>query len=404
MRILSANKFYYIKGGSERYFFEFNQLLQDNGHQVIPFSMTHPKNNKCSYSQYFVTNLDFSLSSGVKKKIHSALNVIFSIEAKKKLDRLLIKTQPDIAHLQNIAHQLSPSILYSLYDYGIPIIHTLHDFKLICPSYTMYTHEKVCERCLHGKYYNAALYRCNKGSFTASIINMIEMYLHNTVLHSYDKVSAFISPSAFLRNKMIEKGLNPKKIHHIPNFIRIDEYIPHYENDGYLFYFGQLISVKGLDTLLQAMKAFPKVSLIIAGQGDEKIRFEAFAQQNNLNVSFVGFQSGKKLQRLIQNSLAVIVPSVWYENMPYTIVEAFAYGKPVITSRFGGMAELIDDGETGFLFEPGNHLDLEEKISIVLDHSTELSEMGRTARKKAEREFNPLLHIERITELYQHLV
>lgn len=404
MHILSANKFYYIKGGCERYMFGLNQLLRAQGHQIIPFSMVHPENEASQYSSYFVSEIDFFSSGGMASKIKAGLNVIYSREARVKIDVLIKETQPHIAHLHNIAHQLSPSILYALQKNNIPTIQTLHDLKLVCPTYTMYTQGQVCERCLSGQYYNALRYRCNKGSVPASAINVVEMYLHNSILHSYDKVDAFIAPSLFLRRKMIEGGVAPERIHYIPHFIKADDYTPHYQNDGYLLFFGQLITVKGLDVLLKAMQELPKTRLVVAGRGADKERYETYAREHNLNVSFVGFQSGDALRKLVQNSLAVVVPSVWYENLPYTILEAFAYGKPVIASRLGGMAELVADGETGYLFEVGNPQDLAEKIRMALANSAKLPEMGHIAREKIEREFSPGLHLERIMSLYKQFI
>jgi len=404
MRILFANKFYYLNGGCERYFFGLDKLLQDEGHKIIPFSMAHPENEESQYLSYFASQVDFSLSAGIANKIKAGLNVIYSNEARKKIDMLITETYPQIAHLHNFAHQLSPSILYALRKKNIPIIQTLHDLKLVCPTYTMYTQGEVCERCLNGQYYNALRYRCNKGSLSASAINVVEMYLHNRILHSYDKVNAFIAPSAFLRQKMISGGFASEKVYHIPNFINADDYTPHYENDGYLLYFGRLIDVKGLDVLLRAMQELPEVCLIVAGRGADQERYEAYVQEHNLNVSFVGFQSGNDLRKLVQNSLTVVVPSVWYESFGLVILEAFAYGKPVIASRIGGMVELIEDGITGYFFTAGNVQDLTAKIKKVLANPTKLSEMGRVARKKIEREFNPNLHLKKITELYKRFV
>lgn len=401
MRILSINKFYYIHGGSERYLFDLNAILENQGHQIIPFAMDHSRNEKSNYSRYFTSELDFS-SENMMDKAQAGLNIIYSREAQNKLDALIKEVQPQIAHLHNIAHQLSPSILFALRQNKVPIIQTLHDLKLICPTYTMYTQGQVCERCITGQYINVLRYRCNKNSLGASAINMIEMYLHKTILHSYDKVDAFIAPSSFLRNKMIESGISPNRIHHIPNFVKVNEYTPDYENDGYLLFFGQLIDVKGLDVLLRAFEKLPEVRLIIAGRGAERVRFETFVQEHNLkNVSFVGFQSGDNLRKLIQKSLAVIVPSVWYENQPYSIMEAFAYGKPVIASNLGGMTELVSDNTTGYLFEAGNHHDLVEKVQMAVSHPNQILDMGHTAREKVEHKFNADLHLQRITKLYK---
>lgn len=404
MRILSVNKFYYIKGGCERYMFNLNQLLEEKGYQIIQFSMEHPANRESQYSSFFVSQVDFFSPNSFPNKFKAGLRVIYSSEAERKIDSLIKKTNPQLAHLQNIAHQLSPSILFALERNQVPIIQTLHDLKLACPTYTMYTQDRICEKCISGKYYNAFLKRCNKGSLPASFMNVVEMYTHKA-FRSYGKVDLFISPSIFLRNKLIESGVDPERIQYIPNFINAKDFSPHYGNDGYLLYFGQLISMKGVDVLLNAMREFPDIHLVIAGQGKEKKRYETMAHQFNINVSFVGFQSGKTLQKLIKNSLAVIVPSVSYENQPYAILEAFAFGKIVVGSRLGGIPELIDPGRDGFLFIGGDVHDLKDKIRTLYSlNPAILLEMGHNARKKVEQQYSPDIHFDRINSVYKRFV
>jgi glycosyltransferase involved in cell wall biosynthesis len=229
---------------------------------------------------------------------------------------------------------------------------------------------------------------------------MMEMYLHNSFLHSYDKVDAFIAPSLFIQKKMIEGGIAPERIHLIKNFVRVQDYTPNYENDGYLLYFGQVSYIKGIDVLLKALQHIPKVRLIVAGRGDGIRRYKRFCQVHNLKVSFIGFQSGRTLRKLISNCLAVVVPSVCYESFGLVVLEAFACGKPVVGSNHGGIAELIVEDETGYLFDPGNSHALAEKINMVLNYPEKLKEMGHAARKKVESEFNSYLHIKKIIELY----
>lgn len=403
MRVLSVNKFYHINGGSERYMFSLNRLLEKYGHEIVPFSMSDRANEPSLFESCFVSGIDFFDSSSLSAKIRAAMRVIYSYEASRKIESLIAKVRPQIAHLHNIAHQLSPSILYPLARSGIPVVQTLHDYKLICPTYTMFTNNEVCERCLKGDFHNAALHRCNHDSLAASLVNVVEMYVHK-MMRSYDKIDLFISPSRFLRNKMIEAGVAPERVEHIPNFIDLERHIPRYDHDGYLLFFGQLTSVKGLDILLEAMRHLPDVKLIVAGRGEQQKKFMTIVSRHNLNVSFVGFQSGQKLQELIRGSMAVIVPSRWYENQPYAVVEAFAYGKPVIGTQLGGIAELIDDGVNGLLFKPDDPADLADKLRRVLENPGDLSQMGHAARMKAERCFNPGNHYDRIVEIYNRFI
>ena len=403
MRILSVNKFYYLHGGSERYMFDLNRLLENGGNEIVHFAMQHEKNFPSPFSDYFVDQLDFFETSSILQKVQSAGRVIYSFEAQKKLSRLLVDTKPALAHLHNIAHQLSPSIIHALKSQSIPIVQTLHDYKLVCPTYTLYTNEHVCEKCLLGNYYHVVTNRCNRGSLLASLTNMLEMYIHS-FLKSYEHIDTFISPSKFLLNKIVEGGVDATKIHHVPLFLDTTQFPPKYEHNGYLLFFGQLIAVKGLGTVLDALKRMKGVRLIVAGRGQQESQFRQIAEKLNLNVDFVGFQSGDALRELVSGAMAIVVPSLWYENQPFAILESFAYGKPVIGSNIGGIPELIDDYRNGLLFEPGNADALADKLQWVVDNENRLADMGHSGRQKIEEQFSPSVHYQRIHEIYQSLV
>ena len=403
MRIIEINKFFRKYGGTEQYLFGLIQLAESKGHRVIPFSTRHQDNLHTKYSHYFASNIDFFDTKNVPGKIKALLRVLFSFEAKKKISNLINDTNPDIAHLHNIAHQLSPSILYPLKHRGIPVVQTLHDYKLVCPTYKLFAKNRVCERCIGKNYFNAVLQRCNKGSFSASAANALEMYLHR-IMRVYKIVDLFISPSKFLRSKVIESGVDPARVIHLPNFLYTEQYSPCYDNKGYFVFFGQLNNSKGVDVLLRAIKNFRKVHFVIAGEGEHKNSYLKYAAYHRLNVSFPGFVTGKRLADMIRGAAAVMVPSVWYENQPYTVLEAFAFGKPVVGSRLGGIAELIEKGKTGLLFEPGNDDDLSTQIEWLLRHPNEVTELGKAARLKVEREFHPTDHYKKLMRIFHRLL
>jgi glycosyltransferase involved in cell wall biosynthesis len=403
MKILSINKFFYLYGGCERYMFGLNRLLEDAGHQIMHFSMQHPHNEPSPYSDYFVSDVDFFTKKGALGKAKAAGRVIYSWEARRQLAALLEAERPDIAHLHNIAHQLSPSILATLKRYHIPIIQTLHDYKMICPIYTMYQHERVCEKCLHGDYYHVVQYRCNRNSLLASAVNCAEMYLHRW-LSSYDLVDLFITPSKFLAAKIAQSGLPSERVRSLSYFVDAERITPQYQHQGYFLFFGQLISVKGVDVLLKAATLAPDVPLIIAGRGTQQEELKQYAKQFNINARFVGFQSGVELEKLIHGAMAVVVPSKWYENQPFAILESFAHGKPVVASRLGGMVELVSEYETGLLFEPGNARSLADQLVWVYQHQDRLPAMGQAARKKIEGEFSPQEHCIAIQNEYHKLL
>ena len=275
MKILQVNKFYFPKAGTERYVFELTKLLESKGHEVIPFAMKDKRNLKNYFNKYFVSNVDLSKPKIRPSGFKNIGRIIYSQEAKRKVEDLIKKTKPDIVHIHNIYHQISPSILPVFKKYNIPVVQTLHDFKLICPSYKLFSKGTVCERCKKHKYYNAVSQKCSKDSTLYGCVLALEMYIHK-MLKIYEKnVDIFICPSQFVKNKMIEWGIDNKKLIVISHFVSLSKFEPNYENQGYILYFGRLTEEKGVDVLLKAMKDFPKLKLKIIGEGPEKKNLES---------------------------------------------------------------------------------------------------------------------------------
>jgi glycosyltransferase involved in cell wall biosynthesis len=325
MKILMVNKFFYQRGGSEAYMLDLSDLLKKQGHQVIEFSMEDEKNEPSQYSQYFVANIDFAKQEGILKDIKKALQAIFSFEAQAKLEQLIIKEKPDIAHLHNFSFQLTPSVIIALKKHKIPIIWTLHDYKLICPNFRLFTKGKVCERCKKHKYYNGFFYKCLNDSWAMSLVAMLEMYWHKFFLKSYDKVDLFISPSKFLAQKIKDWGISPNKIKQVYNFIDYQKMNQEIELGKGLLYFGRLTAEKGIMTLVKAMAKLPEMQLKIIGDGPQKNEIKNFIRDKRLkNIELIGHQKSQQLYEYVKRARVVIVPSIWYENNPIAILEAFA--------------------------------------------------------------------------------
>lgn len=404
MKILFANKFFYLKGGSENIFFDEAHLLEKNGYQLVFFSMVSPENQPSPYSPYFVSYVDLSQGQGLVNQLKIAGRILYSFEAKKKINSLVNQEFPDIAHLHNIYHQISPSIIDELKKRKIPIVMTLHDYKLTCPIYVLFQNQHLCDECNNGKYYRVLVNRCVKNSRIKSAVNMLEMYLHHQILHIYEKVDVFISPSRFLIHKTKEMGVKTR-MEFIPNFIVPEEYIPNYtwEEDS-LVYFGRLSEEKGLITLLNAVKDL-KIQLKIIGDGPQKEELIKKSQLEHINnVVFLGYKRGNELQNEIKKSVMVVVPSEWYENNPRSIIESFALGKPVIGSDIGGIPELVKVGETGYLFSPGNSLELRNKIELALSERNKIPDLGKQARRFVETELNPEKHYAKLREVYNSVI
>ncbi|MDD5043044.1 MAG: glycosyltransferase [Patescibacteria group bacterium] len=404
MRILLVNKFFYLRGGSERYFFELKKLLESHGHEVICFSMKDEKNFPSPQSDFFVANVDFASRRGFFSNIKKAGHSLYSPEARRKMEALIKKYRPEVAHLHNISHQLSPSILSILKEYKIPTIQTLHDYQLICPNYKLFTEGAVCERCRRHRYYEAVIHKCIKESYVASAWGALEMAIHKS-LQIYERVlKYYVSPSVFLAKKLEKWGYPPGKTKVVNNFIDLAGYEPNYGNRGYLLYFGRLAEEKGLPILLKAIKGLPEVNLKIAGAGPEEQRIKKIIIKEKIeNVEMVGFKTGQELAELIKNSIGVVMPSLWYENYPYSILESFAYGKPVVASDLGGIPELVKENITGLLFTAGDFSELRDKIKSLYSQPRLAEEMGRRARKLAEEQNNPEDHYQKIIFIYEEL-
>ncbi|MDP8235272.1 MAG: glycosyltransferase family 4 protein [Candidatus Erginobacter occultus] len=401
MKVLLVNKFLYPKGGDAKCTLATGQLLSEKGHRVDYWGMKDPANPVLPYTDTFVENIDYNGSSSVGRKIADALKILYSLEARAKISRIIEAVKPDIVHLHNFAHQISPSVLHILKKRSIPTVMTMHDYKLVCPAYTMYSKGAPCEKCGKGRYYHCLINKCVKGSYLKSLISMVEMYLHFKVLRIYKNVHVFISPSAFLKNKLRDMGFNYDIIH-LPNFVHIEDYLPQYQFTEKSFcYAGRLSAEKGLLTLIRAVKGLD-MELKIVGEGPLSAELRQYARAENIsNIRFLGYRTGDELTKEISSSLAVVVPSEWYENNPLSIIEAFAMGKPVLGARIGGIPELVKDGETGYTFESRNTEDLRNKILRMTSRPDQIIEMGKAARKFVEVNNNPDKHYNRLLEIYQ---
>ncbi|MCB5237685.1 glycosyltransferase family 4 protein [Niallia circulans] len=403
MNLLSINKFYYIKGGSETYLFALEEELKREGHSIYQFSMKDNKNKDSITSQYFVENIDYN-NAGIIDKLKLAPKIIFSYEAYKNICELLKMHKVDLAHLHIFQHQLSPSILFPLKKKKIPVVYTVHDLKPLCPNYKMLTNDKVCELCKGNKFYNVVLNKCTKDSLVASTLSMFEAYIHKFLGIYENYIDHFITPSNFYREKMIDWGIPAHKVTHIPNFVNPSSFKVNYNPGNYFLYLGRLSNEKGIKTLIKSVKqSSDNISLKIVGDGLLKDDIKQYIKDNSLEdrIELLGFKQGDELEELIRGCKAVVMPSEWYENGPLSLIESFAYGKPVIGSNIGGIPEHIDHMENGILFEAGNFKDLAEKITLInnLDE-TDLIDLGKNARKKVEEVYNSSFHMKKLMQVY----
>lgn len=398
MKILLINKFFYLKGGSERVFFQERDFLFSQGFKIVDFSMDNPGNQFSDYAQHFVKGVDYHDSANIVCKLSQGVKSIHSAEAVRKIKKLLQEERPDIAHLHNIYHQLTPSILHVLRKKGVKTVLTLHDGKLVCPAYTMLDKGNPCLAC-DGKYFYLPVIRNCQESIAQGCLIMIEALWHK-MFRSYENVDRFIAPSRFMAD-LISHRISKEKISILPNGVCHNSGISSGEDRNYGLYFGRLSGEKGIETLLRSHAATKNhFSLKIAGVGplEEQLRSKYPA------VEFLGHLSQKNLKPVIQRSSFVIVPSECYENCSMTILEAMAFGKPVIGSRIGGIPEQIEDKKSGLLFEPGSVDDLKDKLEILEQNVEYRHFLGRNARQKLVREFSFEKHGFGLLKIYDHLL
>lgn len=408
MRILVCNAFYYPRGGAEVCALDLESLLVSKGHEIISFSVEHPRNLPSPYSSYFPSYIDYpELLKNVNPSniFRATERIIFCRETRDKLSQLIKNIKPDLAHVHNVGHELSPSALYAIADAQIPIVRTVHDFGLLCPNSSFLSHGELCERCKGGRYYQVVLRRCKRNSLPASLLAALGSYTHSFLKSHQTKVDVFLAPSAFLRQKLINFGYPEEKIKHLPNAIKVSGFEPSFNPGSYALYFGRLSYEKGLHTLLKAMAYLPNAPLIIAGEGPLGNELKDYARKLGLgNVQFVGYQTGKALHDLIRNSAFTIMASECYENAPLACIESMALGRSVVGSNIGGIPELVKDERTGLLFEPRNAEDLSRKINYLLGNPALQIEWGKNARTQIETMFDSERHYQALLEIYQQLL
>jgi glycosyltransferase involved in cell wall biosynthesis len=401
MKVLLVNKFLYPKGGDAISTLTTGELLAKKGHDVHFWGMDHPDNPSYPLQKFFISCVDYNNLGGVVDKTKSAVNILYSFEAKRKISLLLKIIKPDIIHLNNFAHQITPSILDEIKKYNIPTVMTMRDYKMVCPTYSMLVNGVSCEKCKFGRFYHCALNRCSKGSLIKSLINVGEMYLHHKILRIYDKIDVFIAPSRFLMDKVKEMGMIGEVVH-LSNCVDIEVFQPAYGwQDNSIVYLGRLSHEKGVCTLIDAVKDIKKVRLKIVGDGPLKGSLQGKIQSEKItNVNFLGYKAGQELHEEIRRSMFLVIPSECYENNPRSVIEAFALGKPAIGARIGGIPELVQDWKTGLTYTSGDVDDLKDKIQLMLNNADKISEMGQNARRYVEDEFTANVHYNKLISIY----
>lgn len=399
MKILLLNNYHYPRGGAERVYLRLGEILQAHGHEVFWFSVADPEALPAATSRFFVPPISFATEQGLGGRLRTAGRILWAPGNARRMRALVAAVRPDVALAHNIYHRVNPGVLRVLRKDGVPVLHYLHDYKLCCPIYTFYRDGHICRECLDRGPWSVVRNRCTKGSLVQSLVHYAEKRLHRLWGYYRRDVARFICPSRFLLEQHRAAGLPADRLVHVPNFIQVRRYEPSFEHKGYLLYVGRLSREKGVGVLVRAAAHFD-MPVHVAGDGPMRGELEALAKEAAPGrVHFHGFVDGERLHSLFQGAWASVVPSLWYENQPISILESFAYGVPVLASRLGALPELVEEDVTGRLFPPGDAEALAGAVRRLQAEPERRRAMAETCRRRAEQEFDEEVHYRRLMAL-----
>lgn len=383
MKVLLVHNKYKIAGGEDTVFEAEKNMLS---------------NNNITVSELVISNNDIS---SIWDKIKSSLSLNYSTKSKALMKERIKLERPDVIHVHNFFPMLTPSIFEACNEEGVPVVHTLHNYRLICPTALLMFDGQICEKSIKGSTYWAVPYKVYKNSYIGTFVLARMIQKHKDKGTWNNKVNMFIALTDFAKNKFIEAGFNKDKIVVKPNFTKdpfTKEYKDNPKRSGALFV-GRLSPEKGIFTLL---KAWTNINYDLSVVGNGNLTFDN--NLNNQRVKMLGAKSSAEVQTYMHNSSFLVMPSEWYEGLPMVIIEAFSNGLPVLTSRLGGMQEIVEDGKTGLLFEAGNSNDLNEKIQWLIANPEKRIEMGLRARMCYENTYTSRNNSKQLISIYKNLI
>ena len=406
MKILQVNNHYESLGGSERVFHDTTKLLKSYGHNVYYFSSTKTENYGKNDNGYLIRNSLSSGSNNIFRVLQGAKNFIYSTEVKKIFENYIKMIKPDIVHLHIFYGIITNSILPILKKYNIPVVMTLHEYRMICPTYLLINGKgDQCQKCSGRNFYYAIRYKCNKNNYLYSSLSALESYFKNMATPYEDYIGYFIMVSNFSRNMHLKHlpYLRPKSTV-IYNFYDKNSVTKSTQTSNDFIYFGRLSPEKGIEILLKAFKAIPSANLKIAGDGPLKHRVLKHSNKFK-NINYIGFKNKKELMGIVSSAKFTVVPSICYENNPLSVVESFSNSVPVIGSDYGGISELIDENKKGYLFKMGDPNSLMVSIRKAIDiHPKSYEKMKSVCLQFAKTNFGSEYHYRRLIGIYNKVI
>jgi len=414
VRVLLANKYFFPNGGTEIYLRILLDELPKLGHVCVPFAVDYQGNWPSPYAKYFVPSPAGPGAPRLEQMRLTPARVlallersVYSLTAKKCLNRLLDETGPvDAALAINIYNYMSPSILSVLADRRVPIAMLVGDYNLMCANYQFLREGEPCFLCQKGAYVNGLRYRCVKNSLAASAVRVLSMYVQR-LLGLWDLVDVFLTPCAFMRERLAEAGIPRAKLKLVRYPVRAEVQGEPGAKGNYILSFGRISAEKGLDVLIDAYQlAAPEADLVILGRDydGELDRLRArIRPEFASHIKFPGFASGEELSRIISGALCTVVPSRWHDNAPLSVYESMLHGTPVVGAAMGGIPEQIREGVDGALFAPGSVTDLATALTRLLADRETLAAMGRAGRERVLVDNDPAAHAAELADILSSL-
>ena len=413
MKILIIHYAYFITGGPERYLFNVKKLLEDNGHQVIPFSMFSKENVDTPYKKYFVSPINtdgswyFNKRSGFKSKLKQIIRLFYSKEVENKLSKLIIDEKPDVAYVLLYQKKLSPAVLVTCKKHGVPIVSRISDYQMMCPKYTFYRDGDICEECRNSKLHSIK-HKCIKNSIVSSLLWFLADAYHH-YMKFYDLIDVFVLTNPFMGIKLREYGYDKKY-----NIIRTcsadnskyKKAFSHKNKLQQLCYIGNVFEHKGVDLLLQSFSTLiernPKLNLVIMGNDPENIIKDS--NRNLKNIKYIKHSNENKVLEVLSESLFFVLPTKWYENLPNAIIESFSVGTPVISTNIGSIKYMVENERTGFLFEKGRV----ESLTNVIDNALSMpqnqyEQMQRRCLNEISLRYSCNKHYQSLIKLFENV-
>jgi glycosyltransferase involved in cell wall biosynthesis len=404
--VLQVNKFFHPRAGAETAFLQTRDLLREHGHEVVDFAMRHPANLASPYARHFAPPRSYDGGGRLDRRIRDAASSVYSRRVRASLGALLDECTPDVAHLHNVYHQLTLSVVDELARRRVPMVLTLHDWKIACPAYTLFTEGAPCRRCVRGSVANAVVHRCVKGSVLASSVAAAEAALARH-RGTYGKIQRFIAPSRFAVDVAGMSGVEPRRVAHVPNFltdVELSATAPPGPRDPVLIYAGRLDATKGIRQLLDAIaRVSARAVLRIAGSGELEGEVRAAAARDP-RIEYLGRVERAELLAQLDRARAVVLPSVWEDNGPLAILEAQARGAALVVTDRGGPPEFVRDGESGLIVPAEDVAALAGAMQRLVADPQLAQRLGQAGRQDVQAQHNAARHYERLLSVYSEAI